>query len=633
MRPLEPTLPNTGKPEKTPESRPETADDSVKSHVYRLVVAAPQWTKEFLIEQNVVRIGRGPDNDIRIEDDRVSRQHAQLVRHADGYEIVDLESANGLTIHNTRVARKLLVDGDVVWLSSNVSLTWRTTEASTKPHAVREKAQTPAPMVGDPSARRTPAKMGTGSDLDAIEQTTYIDVAQYLERDVFLERDADPGAGSSTIVRDHRIPHLVIHAPSGTWDVQFTKERMTIGRDDDNDIPIAEPSVSRRHASIERRGTDFVVRELQSTNGIWRGEERIRELTLRDGDVLSLGHARLVFKGGFAADDLTLTGIPSINGKARRRPVVIVPGFGGSELWLGGERLWPAHKRMITHPETLQLPGDPRVEARRIVNEVVYVPHLVKQQQYGRLGDYLETELQYTRGKDLLEFAYDWRQDARLASLRLAEAIENWGVKGPITILAHSLGTLVTRYYVERLGGESRVERIILLGGPHHGAPKGLLALVFGPGILSFGKVDERIRQVLTTFPSAYQTIPTYPCVTDQDGETIKLYQDESWLAERQRPLLRAARSFRSELGQLSSVPSLSIFGYGVKTIVRVKIERRSDGLWENVRVLEDTSGDSAVPAGSAVLKGSDIHPVNQEHGSLYIDDGVKMRLKTALTQ
>jgi hypothetical protein len=104
-------------------------------------------------------------------------------------------------------------------------------------------------------------------------------------------------------------------------------------------------------------------------------------------------------------------------------------------------------------------------------------------------------------------------------------------------------------------------------------------------------------------------------------------------LAERQRPLLRAARSFRSELGQLSSVPSLSIFGYGVKTIVRVKIERRSDGLWENVRVLEDTSGDSAVPAGSAVLKGSDIHPVNQEHGSLYIDDGVKMRLKTALTQ
>jgi pimeloyl-ACP methyl ester carboxylesterase len=408
---------------------------------------------------------------------------------------------------------------------------------------------------------------------------------------------------------------------------------MTIGRDGDNDIPIAETSVSRRHAAIERRGAGFVIRELQSTNGIWRGQERIHELTLQDGDVLRLGHAKLVFKGGFSTDDLTSAGIKSINGKARRKPVVIVPGFGGSELWLGGERLWPAHKRMVTHPETLQLPGDPRVEARRIVNEVVYVPHLVKQQQYGRLGDYLETDLQYTRGKDLLEFAYDWRQDARLASLRLAEAIENWGVTEPITILAHSLGTLVTRYFVENLGGERVVDRMILLGGPHYGAPKGLLALVFGPGILSFGNVDERIRQVLTTFPSAYQTIPTYPCVTDQNGETIKLYQDESWLAERQRPLLRAARSFRRELGHRSNVPSLSIFGYGVKTVKRVRIDRRSDGLWENVRIMEDTAGDSAVPAGSAVLKGSDIHPVNQEHGSLYIDDGVKMRLKSALIQ
>jgi hypothetical protein len=80
-------------------------------------------------------------------------------------------------------------------------------------------------------------------------------------------------------------------------------------------------------------------------------------------------------------------------------------------------------------------------------------------------------------------------------------------------------------------------------------------------------------------------------------------------------------------------VPSLSIFGYGIETITRVRVDRRPNGLWENVRVMEDPAGDSAVPAGSAVLKGSDIHPVNQEHGSLYIDDGVKMRLKSVLIE
>jgi hypothetical protein len=141
------------------------------------------------------------------------------------------------------------------------------------------------------------------------------------------------------------------------------------------------------------------------------------------------------------------------------------------------------------------------------------------------------------------------------------------------------------------------------------------------------------MRSVLATFPSAYQIVPIYPCVTDQDGKNIDVLKDESWLPERQRPLLRAARSFRRELGQRSSVPAVSIFGYGLKTMLRVRIHRGSDGQWEKVDFVEDKAGDSSVPSGSAVLKKSEIHPVFQEHGSLYVDDDVKMRLKVELTR
>jgi pimeloyl-ACP methyl ester carboxylesterase len=348
---------------------------------------------------------------------------------------------------------------------------------------------------------------------------------------------------------------------------------------------------------------------------------------------LSLGRARLVFKGGFTSDELTLIGTPRIDGRPARRPVVFVPGLMGSELWLGSECLWPSARTIISNPEVLRLPGDPRIEARGILNDVVIVPNIIQLRQYSGLGDYLEAGLGYTRGKDLLEFAYDWRHDVRLAAQRLAETIELWQVKAPITIIAHSLGTLVTRYYVERLEGKRFVERIILMGGPHYGTPGVLTSILSGPGLLPFGVGDERMRDVLATFPSAYQILPIYPCVIDQNGNTIDVLKDESWLPEHQRPFLSAARSFRRELGTVSSVPTVSIFGYGLKTKLRVEVHRRPDGGWQKLEFVEDTAGDQSVPSGSAVLKESEIHPVLQEHGSLYVDDGVRMRLKVELTR
>ncbi|MGD8466031.1 MAG: FHA domain-containing protein [Anaerolineae bacterium] len=464
-------------------------------------------------------------------------------------------------------------------------------------------------------------------DDTATYKTEWVDMAQILEADTDLE------FVSTTILRDTQVPHLVLHTPNRTWEVQFSQDTMTIGRGEDNDIAIPDKSVSQHHALVERRGAGYVIRDTNSRNGIWLRKQRVEEHRLRDGDVLSLGRAKLVFKGGFTSDELTLIGAPRIDGRQARRPVVFVPGLMGTELWLGSDRLWPNPRMIITNPEVFLLPGDPRIEARGIVNEVVIVPNIIEQRQYSALGDYLVEGLGYTRGKDLLEFGYDWRHDVRLAAQRLAETIEQWQVKMPITIIAHSLGTLVTRYYVERLGGKRYVERIILMGGPHHGTPKGLAVILSGPSLLPLGMGAERMRRILATFPSAYQILPIYPCVTDQNGRTIDVLKDGSWLPEDQRPFLSTARSFRRELGTVSSVPTVSIFGYGLKTKLRVKVSRGADGQWQRVEFVEDMAGDQSVPSGSAVLKGSEIHPVFQEHGSLYVDDDVRMRLKVELTR
>lgn len=158
-------------------------------------------------------------------------------------------------------------------------------------------------------------------------------------------------------------------------------------------------------------------------------------------------------------------------------------------------------------------------------------------------------------------------------------------------------------------------------------------SLLIGPDVLPFGMMGERLRRVLATFPSSYQILPTYNCVVDQIGENINILMDENWVAEEHRALLRDARRFRKELGARCRIPSISIFGYGFDTVTRVSVQRDSQQKWAKVDCEEVPGGDSTVPESSAILKGSEIHPVRQYHGSLYTDNDVKMRLRLELTR
>jgi hypothetical protein len=55
------------------------------------------------------------------------------------------------------------------------------------------------------------------------------------------------------------------------------------------------------------------------------------------------------------------------------------------------------------------------------------------------------------------------------------------------------------------------------------------------------------------------------------------------------------------------------------------------EGKFRNLVFHQEPLGDSSIPERSAVLEGSEIHPVQQYHGSLFVDNDVKMRLKLEL--
>lgn len=67
--------------------------------------------------QAVVSIGRALDNDVIIEDTRVSRHHAQLRRRYGRYVLYDLGSAGGTQINGYPVEECVLQSGDVISLA------------------------------------------------------------------------------------------------------------------------------------------------------------------------------------------------------------------------------------------------------------------------------------------------------------------------------------------------------------------------------------------------------------------------------------------------------------------------------------------------------------------------------------
>lgn len=75
------------------------------------------------------------------------------------------------------------------------------------------------------------------------------------------------------------------------------KDMTTIGSNPDNDIYLADPSVSRKHAAIKTdEGKRYEIRDFGSANGLYINNDKIERKFLRDGDLLRFGKIETVFK-------------------------------------------------------------------------------------------------------------------------------------------------------------------------------------------------------------------------------------------------------------------------------------------------------------------------------------------------
>jgi hypothetical protein len=101
--------------------RPQAVHYAAKANkvtVSRLVMAQGGQDTSFPLVRDTYTLGRHRNNDIVINDPKVSSFHARIDRSSDGFVLVDLKSRNGSFVNGKRITQGVLKTGDEVRLGT-----------------------------------------------------------------------------------------------------------------------------------------------------------------------------------------------------------------------------------------------------------------------------------------------------------------------------------------------------------------------------------------------------------------------------------------------------------------------------------------------------------------------------------
>ncbi len=98
------------------------------------------------------------------------------------------------------------------------------------------------------------------------------------------------------------MPKLVVLTEGFTGrSAELATTKTTIGRVEDNQFCLAEPSVSSHHCVVWLKNDDLLVRDLNSTNGTYLNEVQLapeKDGLLKPGQILRLGQVELRYETG-----------------------------------------------------------------------------------------------------------------------------------------------------------------------------------------------------------------------------------------------------------------------------------------------------------------------------------------------
>lgn len=101
-------------------------------------------------------------------------------------------------------------------------------------------------------------------------------------------------------VRTFTTPHVLqmVQGPDAPRTFELTGDALIVGRAVTCDIRIPLGEMSRQHMRLDRHQGGFRAVDLDSSNGLYLNEIRVKSAVLRDNDVLQLGDVAFVYHEG-----------------------------------------------------------------------------------------------------------------------------------------------------------------------------------------------------------------------------------------------------------------------------------------------------------------------------------------------
>ena len=231
--------------------------------------------------------------------------------------------------------------------------------------------------------------------------------------------------------------------------------------------------------------------------------------------------------------------------------IIFIPGFYGTRLVQKSDRtiVWISAWQAVLGSKTaartgFEVPGERELVPSTVLDGVPVIPGIYAADVYGAFLRQLQRKL-VTHGlqTQLHLFAYDWRESYFAAVKKLASlitALKNEGAES-ISIVAHSMGGLITSYYlrygcqepevaVENWEGAKEVDKVVLATVPFKGSMTALHNMKHGA---KFGLNTTLIKaHAFATFISVYEMMPAYaPVLLDSSLSPLPhtLFKSELW--------------------------------------------------------------------------------------------------------
>ena len=149
---------------------------------------------------------------------------------------------------------------------------------------------------------------------------------------------------------------------------ELVDETITLGREATNKIVIADPSVSRAHAYIEKRADGYYLVDKNSSNGTFINGKKISQQKLNHNDKVNLGSASLVYEdeeegSTFILDRGDLPGVTHAESAAPFNPNErVTDALSHSDVSRSEDRPLPPPPPLVSAPPAPQPPPRPSVQ-------------------------------------------------------------------------------------------------------------------------------------------------------------------------------------------------------------------------------------------------------------------------------